>query len=47
LLLDPNNPSLQALYEAPESEDRLIWKATLSDERTTAYLFARAPGSNH
>jgi hypothetical protein len=47
LLLDHNNASLQALYRAPESEERLIWKRSFSDEKTTAHLFQRTPGSNH
>jgi hypothetical protein len=47
LLLDANNASLQALYRAPESEERLLWLTTFGDEKTTAHLFARAPGPRH
>jgi hypothetical protein len=46
LLLDVNNPSLRALYLAPESNDRLKRIKTFENERTTAHLFQRTPGPN-
>jgi hypothetical protein len=43
LLLDTNNPALQALYLAPASDDRLELLKTFADEKTTAHLFRRIP----
>lgn len=43
LLLDANNPSLGALYRAPEKGARLTRVETFENEQTTAYLFQRTP----
>jgi hypothetical protein len=47
LLLDENNATLEALYEAPRSDERFTLivefaRADLAGEARVSYLFARA-----
>jgi hypothetical protein len=41
LLLDANNPSLRALYDAPESDERLDLVRSFGDHHERAYLLRR------